>query len=221
LQLIVPDLDHLDGYADALRRGWSPDNVRLDEAAREELARIQADPAAFVASLDDPEARGGDITLPDGTMVKRMPGYRRWMWDGAFCGSIGFRWQPGTAELPTYVLGHIGYAVAPWKRRHGYATRALFQLMFSREANRIDLKDGEAGAGGVRRLQAAIVDEALADASGEVRQRMADFAWASMHGFITLVLEGEIGGRDSSRALKSRGLAVLAAMAETVVRAAR
>jgi predicted acetyltransferase len=125
LQLIVPDLAHLDGYADALRRGWSPDNVRLDEAAREELARIQADPAAFVASLDDPEARGGDITLPDGTMVKRMPGYRRWMWDGAFCGSIGFRWQPGTAELPTYVLGHIGYAVAPWKRRHGYATRAL------------------------------------------------------------------------------------------------
>ena len=82
-------------------------------------------------------------------------------------------------------------------------------------------EDGEAGAGGIRRLQAAIVEEMLADASGEVRQRMVDFAWASMHGFITLVLEGEIGGRDSSRALKSRGLAVLAAMAETVVRAAR
>ena len=22
----------------------------------------------------------------------------------------GFRWQPGTSELPTHVLGHIGYA---------------------------------------------------------------------------------------------------------------
>jgi hypothetical protein len=42
-----------------------------------------------------------------------------------------------------------------------------------------------------------------------------------MHGFITLVLEGEIGGRDSSKALKARGLAALAAMAETVVRFAR
>lgn len=129
MQLIVPDLAHLDGYADALRRGWSPDNVRVDEAPREELARIEADPAAFVTSLDDPEARGGDIALPDGTMVKRMPGYRRWMWDGEFCGSIGFRWQPGTVELPPYVLGHIGYAVAPWKRRRGYATQALALML--------------------------------------------------------------------------------------------
>ena len=47
---------------------------------------------------------------------------------------------------------------------------------------------------------------------------MTDFAGASMHGFIALVLEGEIGGKDSSRALKARGLALLSAMAETVVR---
>ena len=129
LQLIVPDLAHLDGYTDALRRGWSPDNVRLDAAAREELARIAADPASFVASLDDPHANAGPIPLPDGTMVPRLPGYRRWMWDGEFCGSIGFRWQPGTAALPAHVLGHIGYAVVPWKRRRGYATQALDLLL--------------------------------------------------------------------------------------------
>jgi len=129
LLLVVPDLAHLDGYADALRRGWSPDNVRVEEAPREELARIEADPAAFVASLDDPEAKGGPVTLPDGTTVPRLPGYRRWMWDGEFSGSIGFRWQPGTAALPTYVLGHIGYAVTPWKRRRGYATLALAMLL--------------------------------------------------------------------------------------------
>lgn len=103
----------------------------------------------------------------------------------------------------------------------GAANPALFQLMFSREANRIELDQGEAGADGIRRLQAGFVEEILGDASAEVRQRMVDFAWASMHGFITLVLEGEIGGRDSSRGLKSRGLAVLAAMAETVVRTPR
>lgn len=129
LQLIVPDLAHLDGYAAALRRGWSPDNVRVDEAPREELARIEADPAAFVASLDDPEAKTGPVTLPDGTMVPRMPGYRRWMWDGEFCGSIGFRWQRGTEALPPHCLGHIGYAVVPWKQNRGCATSALRQLL--------------------------------------------------------------------------------------------
>ena len=47
---------------------------------------------------------------------------------------------------------------------------------------------------------------------------MSDFAWATVHGFITLVLDGQIGESESSRALKARSLATLAAMVETVVR---
>lgn len=129
LTLIVPSLTELPQYADALRRGWSPDNVRLEAASREELARIAADSTAFVASLDDRQAKAGPITLPDGSTVPRLPGFRRWMWDGEFCGSIGFRWQPGTSALPAHVLGHAGYAVVPWKRNRGYATRALALLL--------------------------------------------------------------------------------------------
>jgi len=129
LDLIEPALPYLDAYTAALRRDWSPDTIRIEDAPREELAAIERDAVSFVASLDDREAKGAPITLPDGSTVPRLPGYRRWMWDGEFCGSIGFRWQPGTAALPEHVLGHIGYAVVPWKRGVGYATEALRQLL--------------------------------------------------------------------------------------------
>ena len=68
----------------------------------------------------------GQVLLPE---AQRLPGFSRWMWDGEFCGSIGFRWQPGTEVLPPHCLGHIGYAVVPWKKRRGHATRALAAML--------------------------------------------------------------------------------------------
>jgi predicted acetyltransferase len=129
LELRAPSLELLPGFVDALNRGWSRDNIGLEKAIAADLKRIGEDPAAFVASLDDVEAKGEPIELPDGSRVQRLPGYYRWLWDGEFCGSIGFRWQPGTSELPPHVFGHIGYGVVPWKRGRGYATRALALLL--------------------------------------------------------------------------------------------
>jgi AcrR family transcriptional regulator len=96
---------------------------------------------------------------------------------------------------------------------------ALFQLMFSREANRLESAALTIAAEKVRALHAAAVEAVIPHASGEIKQRMTDFAGASVHGFISLLLDGQIGGKDSSRALKARGLSLLSAMAETVVRA--
>lgn len=128
MNLVWPVRDYLAGYVAALERGWSPDNLR-QEAAREELARIAANDEAFLTSLVDREAAGEPIVFPDGSTVPRLPGYRMWMWDGEFSGSTSLRWQPGTEALPPHCLGHIGYAVVPWKRRRGYATLALRQML--------------------------------------------------------------------------------------------
>lgn len=129
VQLVVPALPYLHSYAMALERGWSPNNERGLAASRDELAQIQSDPAAFVASLDDRQGKGLPVPMPDGSLVPRLPGFRRWIWDGEFAGSIGLRWQHGTAALPPYCLGHIGYAVVDWKQRQGYATAALLGML--------------------------------------------------------------------------------------------
>jgi predicted acetyltransferase len=138
LRLVRPAGAFLPGYRDALERGWSPDNVRLEEAAREHLRAIDADSAAFLASLDDPEGKGPPVQLPDGSQVPRLPGFARWIWDGDFCGSIGLRWQPGTSSLPPHVLGHIGFSIVPWKRGRGYAALALREMLKLARAGGLD-----------------------------------------------------------------------------------
>lgn len=129
MQLLLPTEDRLPAYVAALRRGWSPNNERGLAASQEELELIEADPTSFVKSLDDREAKGPPVAMPDGSSVPRLPGFRRWMWDGEFAGSIGFRWEHGTSELPSYCLGHIGYSVVPWKQRRGYATASLLSVL--------------------------------------------------------------------------------------------
>jgi len=129
IELVRPTRERLPAYTAALERGWSADNVRGEAAAREELARIAEDADGFVARLIDREARGREVTLPDGSKVARIPGFRLWIWDGDFCGAIALRWQPGSEELPAHVLGHIGYSIVPWKQRRGYAKAALGMML--------------------------------------------------------------------------------------------
>ena len=146
-RLIRPDAATLPAYVAALHRDWSPDNMRGLVTTREHLAAIATDAAAFIASLDDPHARGAPITLLDGSKMPRLPGFVRWIFDGDdFCGSIGFRWQPGTARLPDWVPGHIGYAIVPWQRRRGHATSALALLLADARARGLAYVDLTADA---------------------------------------------------------------------------
>jgi predicted acetyltransferase len=124
LQLFEPNLALLPAYEAALASGWSPNNTR--DVSKKQLDAIRTDADAFVKSLT---GQGGTVQLPDGTDVPKLPMRARWMWDGEFVGRISLRWQSGMDALPDYVLGHIGFAVVPWKRRRGYATRALALML--------------------------------------------------------------------------------------------
>lgn len=129
LQLIRPTIDALASYREALQRGWSPDTTS-DAAIGRQLAAIAEDPVQFIDLMEDLEARAAPVILPDGSEVRRLPGFHRWLWDGDFAGSFSFRFDPERGEdLPPTCLGHIGYTVPAWKRGRGYATRGLGMLL--------------------------------------------------------------------------------------------
>lgn len=128
MKLLIPSIDGIPAYVSALKKGWSPDNLR-PEAADEQIAAISKDAESFVSKLDDPTAKAGPLTLPDGSQVPRLPSIRRWIWDNEFCGHISLRWKPGTEELPPTCSGHIGYAVVPWRRGEGLASAALVAIL--------------------------------------------------------------------------------------------
>ena len=131
--LVKPSLAQLPAYVAALKQGWSPDNLREAQVAKEHLGQISRDAPRFLKSQDDEGATGDPIQLPDGSFIPRLPSFTRWIWDGEFCGSIELRWQLGSPLLPAHVLGHIGYTIVPWKRGVGHAKQAL-TCMFANAA---------------------------------------------------------------------------------------
>lgn len=129
IELITPCLSALGMYKNALKRGYSPNNLNPQHYAGLELAHIETDPCDFIATIDGSRNQQQILDLARGSST-RFPGLRRWLMDDhTFIGSFNFRWNPNGTALPDKVPGNIGYSVAPWLRNQGYATRGLGLLL--------------------------------------------------------------------------------------------
>lgn len=118
--------------------------------------------------------------------------------------------QTASARLVGQGMGYMAFAAA---------NPMLFRLMFNRETDDFATPAQLAAAKATREVHFAAIEAALPGASNAVKAQMSDFAWATVHGFITLVLERQIGDGEPMRLVKARSLAVLTAMADAVVRA--
>lgn len=125
----MPAPVYLPSYRVALEAGWSPDHRLGNLATQRELDRLDRDAMSFLMSLEDPRAKGPPVTLADGSVHAPIPGYRRWLWDDEFCGSIVFQWQNGTDDLPPHISSHLSFGIVPWKRGLGYASQALKMIL--------------------------------------------------------------------------------------------
>jgi predicted acetyltransferase len=128
VKLVRPAQQYLESYLVAVDRMTKVDEPFFKMYERE-LVEIHEDPERFLFLMDDPEAQRPPVILPNGAVIPRIPSITRWMWDGEICGSTQLRWLPGTTDLPPYCLGHISYAVFPWKRQKGFASKALELLL--------------------------------------------------------------------------------------------
>ena len=132
MKLRRPDLGEILAIAKVWRDSLDQSNG-WHHFRKMQIEKMENDPTGYLASLDDLTG-GDDLTLEDGSIVKRLPSVTRFMWQDGPVGVISFRWQPGTADLPSHVLGHIGYETFHFARGKGHAKSALAQILeFPRE----------------------------------------------------------------------------------------
>ena len=118
--LVLASPAYARSYVEALREGF----MRGDQAAMKpgEIDTIEADFDAFLARLT---IKTGDIVLPNGKLIPKVPFDVYWLVDGdeTFIGEAGVRYTLNDWLLQ--IGGHVGYGIRPTLQRRGYGKLIL------------------------------------------------------------------------------------------------
>ncbi|MGI9510085.1 MAG: GNAT family N-acetyltransferase [Geminicoccaceae bacterium] len=112
---------YAESYIDALREGFR----RGDQHAKKpgEIDTIEVDFMTFFADLT---RKTGDIVLPNGEKISRVPSDIYWLVEGeTFIGEAGVRYTLNDWLLQ--IGGHVGYGIRPSYQRRGYG-KLILQL---------------------------------------------------------------------------------------------
>ncbi|MEM7044284.1 MAG: GNAT family N-acetyltransferase [Pseudomonadota bacterium] len=117
--LVLASPAYAKSYVEALREGFR----RGDRPARKpgEIAKIEADFEAFVADMT---RQTGDVELPDGTLIPKVPFDVFFLVDGdVFIGEASVRYRMNDFLLQ--IGGHAGYGIRPSFQNRGYGKQIL------------------------------------------------------------------------------------------------
>lgn len=117
--LVLASPAYARSYIEALREGFR----RGDGAAKTsgEVDRIEAD---FDTYFQELTRKTGDVVLPNGILVPRVPSDVYWLVDAdTFIGEAGIRYR--LSDWLMQVGGHVGYGIRPQFQRQGHGTLIL------------------------------------------------------------------------------------------------
>jgi predicted acetyltransferase len=117
--LTPPALRHARSYIEALREGFR--RGEQDLVSERRVRQIEADFGDYLARITD---QTGNIRLPTGEIVPKVPFSLHWLCEGdTFIGEASLRHQLNANLMREG--GHIGYGIRPSRRGRGYGRRIL------------------------------------------------------------------------------------------------
>lgn len=168
LVLASPAYKH--DYVQALREGFR----RGDQAAMKPGAidKIEADFDGFLAELTK---QTGDILLPNGKLIPRVPQDMCWLVDGeTFIGETGIRYRLN--DWLIQIGGNVGYGIRPKFQRRGYGKLILKLALERLRASGVDRAlvtcyDSNIASGRVIEANGGVLENLIEDPRGGGKSR--------------------------------------------------